>query len=133
MRPGVLIEQVQAAVVETITKAGFEEYYRHRSGYSIGIGFPPDWGEGRTLGIREGESQPIQPGTTFHITPGAAIKTVVGVGVTETVVVTEHGAESLIEYPRELQVKVRQRGLHGMVEIDSLGRPARRISPPSLA
>jgi Xaa-Pro dipeptidase len=105
MRPGVPIEQVQAAVVETITKAGFEEYYRHRSGYSIGIGFPPDWGEGRTLGIREGESQPLEVGMTFHLTPGVAIKTVVGVGVTETVVLTERGAESLIDYPRELQVR----------------------------
>jgi Xaa-Pro dipeptidase len=105
MRPGVSIEQVQAAVVETITKAGFEEYYRHRSGYSIGIGFPPDWGEGRTLGIREGESLLLQTGMTFHITPGVAIKTVVGVGVTETVVVTDHGAESLIDYPRSLQIR----------------------------
>jgi Xaa-Pro dipeptidase len=105
MRPGVPIEAVQAAVVETVARAGFDEYYRHRSGYSIGIGFPPDWGEGRTLGIREGESLPLQPGMTFHITPGLAIKTVVGVGVTETVVVTERGAESLIDHPRALSVR----------------------------
>jgi len=105
MRPGVPVEQVQAAVVRSVSEAGFEAYYRHRSGYSIGIGFPPDWGEGRTLGIREGEQLPLQPGMVFHVTPGIAIKTVVGVGVSETILVTERGAESLIDYPRDLVIK----------------------------
>lgn len=105
MRPGIPIGDVQEAILKTVTEAGFEENYRHRSGYSIGIGFPPDWGEGRTLDLRDGEQRRLEAGMVFHVTTSVTIKMVAGVGVTETVLVTGNGAESLIDYPRALVVR----------------------------
>ena len=35
-------------------------------GYSIGIGYPPDWGE-QTLNISKGDKTILQPNVTFHM------------------------------------------------------------------
>ena len=37
-----------------------------RTGYSIGIGYPPDWGE-QTLNISKGDKTVLQPNVTFHM------------------------------------------------------------------
>lgn len=105
IQPGAAVEDIHHAVARSIVGSGFEEYFRHRSGYSIGIGFPPDPSEGRALSIRPGQTQPLQPGMVLFLTPGLAIKTVVGVAVDDTVLVTETGSELLTQHPRELSFR----------------------------
>ena len=51
-RAGVTSHEVDCARRTVIREAGFSEGFEHRLGYSIGIGFPPDWGEGRCLIVR---------------------------------------------------------------------------------
>ncbi len=73
-------------------------------GYSVGIGFPPDWVEGSFYIDIENEA-PLQAGMTFH-SPHAFRDKVrrVGACFSETWVVTENGGEVLGCTPRELKI-----------------------------
>ena len=83
---------------------GWGDFNRIRSGYSIGISFPPDWGEGHILSLRAGEPRVLAPGMVFHLVPSLLIPGVGGFGVSDTVLVTESGCECLTQHPRELVV-----------------------------
>jgi Xaa-Pro dipeptidase len=72
----------------------------HRVAYSIGLNFPPDWGEGQIMSLQSGEKRTLQPGMTFHVIPALFVPGVGATICTETVVVTETGVESLIEFDR---------------------------------
>lgn len=104
IKPGVMAGEVDDACRGTITRGGYGEYFLYRTGYSIGIAFPPDWGEGHILSLRGGESTELQPGMTFHMPPSALMYGVGGIGFSETVLVTETGCEAITRYPRELVV-----------------------------
>lgn len=105
IKPGVACETVDAACRSVIEKAGFGKYFTHRTGYSIGISFPPDWGEGQILSLRRGEPTLLEPNMTFHMVPLCLIYRELGVGFSATVRVTETGCEELTSLPRRLIVK----------------------------
>ncbi len=105
IKPGVTSSEVDWVCREHIRKAGYAEYFQHRTGYSIGIGFPPDWGEGRTQSIKEGDPIPLQPGMVFHLIPDLKVINEGGVVFSETVLVTEKGHETLVNYRREIFFK----------------------------
>ena len=69
-----------------------------RLGYSIGIGYPPDWGE-RTMSIRSEESTVLEPNMTFHVICSMWISGA-GYGVSESVRITETGVEIFTLSPR---------------------------------
>jgi ectoine hydrolase len=73
-----------------------------RIGYSIGIGYPPDWGE-RTVSLRPGETTELVPGMAFHVILGIWNDDW-GYELSEPVVVTDAGAERLTGLPQELTV-----------------------------
>lgn len=102
IRPGVTSGEVDRVCRDHIGKAGYAEFFQHRTGYSIGIGFPPDWGEGRTLSIKEGDPTPLQPGMVFHLIPDLKVVSEGGVVFSETVLVTETGHELLTSYPQKV-------------------------------
>jgi Xaa-Pro dipeptidase len=102
MRPGVTSDFVHAACQRAITAAGFEENFRKRLGYSVGVGFPPGWGEGSFLELAPGDQTILRPGMVFHLPPALRVDSVLGVGCSETVVVTDSGAEVIGDYPRTL-------------------------------
>lgn len=104
IRPGARPDEVDRITKAPGREAGFGEYQVSRSGYSIGIGFPPDWGEGRTLGLRTGEHTPLEPNMTFHFMNIIWYEGVTSVGFSETVRVTESGCEPLTSFRRELIV-----------------------------
>ena len=52
IRPGVTSGDVDNACRGAIARAGFGHTFHHRTGYSIGIGFPPGWGEGHILDLK---------------------------------------------------------------------------------
>ena len=72
-------------------KAGLEAYFNHRTGYSIGIGVPPDWGEGRIMSLNENDPSVLEAGMCFHIIPDLKIVHEGGVVFSEAGVVTERG------------------------------------------
>ena len=74
-----------------------------RTGYSIGIGYPPDWGE-HTLNISKGDKTVLQPNFTFHMIAVMQFGNW-GVESSEAVRVTEKGAELFCNLSRELHIK----------------------------
>lgn len=101
IKPGATGEDVHRASRRVIEDAGWGELNRNRSGYSIGISFPPDWGEGQIYSLREMERRPLQSGMVFHLVPNVLIAGVAAVGFSETVLVTGTGCECLTTYRRE--------------------------------
>ncbi|HSG89761.1 MAG TPA: Xaa-Pro peptidase family protein [Pseudomonadales bacterium] len=102
IRPGVTAEEVDIRARAEVEKAGFGEYFRHRLGYSIGVNYPPDWGEGEILSLCRGEQRPLEEGMTFHMVPLCLVYRQFGIGYSETVRVTATGCERFSALPLEI-------------------------------
>ena len=105
IRPGVTSEEVDREARAVVEKAGFGDYFRHRLGYSIGVNYPPDWGEGEIISLRRGEERELRAGMTFHMVPLCLLYRDYGVGFSETIRVTDTGCERFSSLPREVVVK----------------------------
>ncbi len=104
MQPGTPAEQVDHAVRKVIDDGGYGDKFRHKAGYSIGAAFPPDWSEAGTMMLRGGEKRPLEPGMIFHILPAIFEYNNYGLGMSETVLITENGQEVLTNVERKLFV-----------------------------
>lgn len=100
IKPGAICEDVHQINEENFSAHGFN--LGHRSGYSTGVNYAPDWGEGNILSIRPGEKREIKEGMVFHLVPGIYVTGKYVVVISETVVVTATGCEPLTTYPREV-------------------------------
>jgi ectoine hydrolase len=75
-----------------------------RCGYSIGLSYPPDWGE-RTMSLRPEDETVLQPGMTFHFMPGLWMDNW-GLEITESILIRDSGpAEPFCSVERQLFVK----------------------------
>jgi Xaa-Pro dipeptidase len=102
LRPGEPCEASHIACQAVIDRAGFTDAFKKRTGYSVGISFAPDWGEGSILSLYSGVKTELQPGMSFHIPPALRIYGEFTVGVSETVVITETGYRVLGTLERPL-------------------------------
>lgn len=96
--PGVTCEAVEKAWRDVISAHDIEK--ESRIGYSVGLGYPPDWGE-HTASLRPGDDTVLKENMTFHMIPGIWFDDY-GIEISETFRVTKTGAETLAEFPREL-------------------------------
>jgi len=96
--PGVTAEHVDAAARTVVDKAGYGEYFNHRTGHGLGLDIhePPY--------IVSGNKTILEPGMVFTVEPGIYLADRVGVRIEDDVVITQDGAESLSTLPRELTV-----------------------------
>ena len=99
-KPGNTCEQVEQAWREVIARHGIEK--ESRIGYSIGLSYPPDWGE-RTMSLRPGDRTVLEENMTFHMIPALWMDNW-GLEITESFNVTEDGAQTFCDYPRKLFV-----------------------------
>lgn len=106
IRPGIPADEVYQAWQRTVDRAGLSHYRRHHCGYSVGIGFPPSWvGSGVPVGLRAGSKLELQSGMVFHVLSWL-LRTGQGDSfLSNTVVVTDHGAEVLTKTTQELVVR----------------------------
>lgn len=102
LRPGRTCADVHHAVQAVIDRYGYTASYRKRTGYSIGISFAPDWGEGNILSLYRGVDVPLEPGMVFHVPITLREYAQWTVAVSEAVVVTERAPETLSAIGREL-------------------------------
>ncbi|HET7580717.1 MAG TPA: M24 family metallopeptidase [Bacillales bacterium] len=110
IKPGVTCEEAEAVWRKTIGKHGYVK--NDRIGYSVGLSYPPDWGE-HTASIREGDQTVFQPNMTFHFIPGIWQEDC-GIEISEAIVITENGCETLANYPRGLlSAYSGEGGVHG--------------------
>ncbi len=105
IKPGVTAGEVDAVSRNLIRESKFGGTQASRSGYSIGIGLPPDWGEGHILSLQPHETQRLEANMTFHLLPWVQIPGQGGISFSETVRVTETGCEVLTNFERRLFVK----------------------------
>ena len=99
-KPGNTCEQVEAGWQAVLNRNGITK--ESRVGYSIGVGYPPDWGE-RTCSLRPGDQTELQSGMCFHFQSGVWLDEY-GCAVSESFVVTENGGERLCDVERDLIV-----------------------------
>ncbi|PTW59781.1 ectoine hydrolase [Breoghania corrubedonensis] len=100
-KPGNTCEDIANAFFAVLAKYGIVK--DNRTGYPIGLSYPPDWGE-RTMSLRPGDRTELQPGMTFHFMTGLWLETM-GLEITESILITETGVECLADVPRKLFVK----------------------------
>ena len=100
-KPGNQCRDIATALFTALGKHGFAK--DDRCGYAIGLSYPPDWGE-RTMSFRADDDSVLAPGMTFHFMPGLWFDEW-GIEITESLVITDDGCETLADYPRELLVK----------------------------
>jgi Xaa-Pro dipeptidase len=102
LRPGRTCAEVHHAAQAVIDRHGYTFGYRKRTGYSIGISFAPDWGEGNILSLYRGVDVVLQPNMVFHVPITLREYAKWTVAVSETIVVTPQGPRPLGEIPRGL-------------------------------
>ena len=96
-------------VCEDIANAFFAVLAKHgivkdnRTGYPIGLSYPPDWGE-RTMSLRPGDRTVLEPNMTFHFMTGLWMEDW-GFEITESIVIGDGTPECLANVPRKLMVK----------------------------
>jgi ectoine hydrolase len=100
-QPGNTCEDIANAFFAVLQRHGFVK--DNRTGYPIGLSYPPDWGE-RTMSLRPGDRTVLQPGMTFHFMTGLWLETM-GLEITESILITERSVECLANVPRRLFVK----------------------------
>ena len=100
-KAGNTADDVAQAFWKILDKYGIEK--TSRTGYSIGIGYPPDWGE-HTLNISKGDMTELKPNVTFHMIAVMQFGDW-GVEASETIRVTENGSELFYDFPKELRIK----------------------------
>lgn len=98
VRPRQTPADVVAAWDAVLARHGLEK--RSRLGYSIGLGYPPDWGE-RTVSLRADDRTELRENMTFHVIAGMWMSGF-GFEVSESIRVSGDGAEILTDAPREL-------------------------------
>jgi ectoine hydrolase len=101
-RPGNTCGEVADAFFAVLRKRGVEK--NGRTGYAVGISYPPDWGE-RTMSLRPGDKSVLMPNMTLHFMPGLWTDDW-GYEVSETIRIADSGpAECLADVSRELVIK----------------------------
>ena len=101
IKPGVRCEEIELAWRQVIARAGLAK--ESRIGYSMGLNYPPDWGE-HTASLRPGDQTVLAPNMTFHMILGMWMDDW-GFECSESFRVMENGCETFADFPRKLIVK----------------------------
>ena len=95
-RPGATGRDIDRAARGVIDKAGYGDYFIHRTGHGLGLEVhePPY--------IMEGNVEPLAPGAVFTVEPGIYLPGRAGVRIEDDVVINADGAQTLNSLAREL-------------------------------
>lgn len=97
IRPGIEAGEVDAKAREIIRKAGYGEYAIHRTGHGIGLGLHEE------PYLRFDNRLILQEGMVFSIEPGIYIPELGGFRHSNTVILTNNGAQLVTEFSLELE------------------------------
>ncbi|CAH0533569.1 Ectoine hydrolase [Vibrio stylophorae] len=105
VQPGMTVSDVDNLVRNIISHNDVGARLITRSGYSIGIAFPPSWDEGYICSLKQGNADVLKPGMTFHIIPWMwGVDGTKTCGISDTIYVTETGIESFFTLEKEFVV-----------------------------
>jgi len=94
-------EDIALAFFSVLKKYGISK--DNRTGYPIGLSYPPDWGE-RTMSLRPGDTTVLQKDMTFHFMTGLWMEDW-GFEITESIRIGKTGPECLANVPRMMVIK----------------------------
>ncbi len=96
LEPGAKAGDVYQAWQDVADGAGLNHYHRHHCGYLVGIGFPPSWtGGSMVTSLQPGSQRVLEAGMVFHAHSWFTNTDVVDYFISNTVMLTESGAEIL--------------------------------------
>ncbi|MAR90599.1 MAG: ectoine hydrolase [Pseudomonadota bacterium] len=106
VQPGMTVSDVDNLVRKIISDNKVGARLITRSGYSIGIAFPPSWDEGYIISMKQGNSAILKEGMTFHMIPWMwGVEGDKTCGISDTIVITADGCRSLFNLERDFTVK----------------------------
>ncbi len=107
LRPGMTVSEVDRMVRSILHENSVGARLITRSGYSIGIAFPPSWDEGYILSLNQGQADILKPGMTFHIIPWLwGVDGDKTCGISDTFYITEDGCGSFFQdFDRDFVIK----------------------------
>jgi Xaa-Pro dipeptidase len=106
IKPGAMTADLHSLCMGELERHGYGGTRKgRRCGYSIGLAFPPDWGEGHILSIIDKPNVRLEPGMVFHLPLSVRVYREYGASFSETVLVTKTGHEVLTNFERKLFVK----------------------------
>jgi Xaa-Pro aminopeptidase len=100
LRPGRLCSDVDRAVRRYYDAHDLMLYWKHHTGHAIGLRYH----EGPFLDL--GDDTMLQPGMVFTVEPGFYAPDLGGYRHSDTVAITEDGAEMVTYYPRDLEALI---------------------------
>jgi Xaa-Pro dipeptidase len=105
--PGNTTGSVYQAWKDVADSAGLTDYHRHHCGYLVSIGFPPSWtGGSMVTSLQPGSTRELKVGMTFHAHSWFTNTDVVDYFISNTVMLTDNGAEILTsQSPQTLVVR----------------------------
>lgn len=97
LKPGAKCSSVDKATAKVFKKAGFHRLMRHHTGHGLGLeGHEPPW-------LDVGNDAVLKPWMIISCEPGIYEMGFSGFRHSDTVLITEDGAEILTYYPRDLE------------------------------
>lgn len=106
VQPGMTVSDVDNLVRNIIMDNQVGARLITRSGYSIGIAFPPSWDEGYIVSLKQGNSAILRPGMTFHMIPWMwGVEGNKTCGISDTIYITEDGCKSFFNLDENFVVK----------------------------
>tara|TARA_R110001592_G_scaffold963_1_gene5580 strand:+ start:4214 stop:5485 length:1272 start_codon:yes stop_codon:yes gene_type:complete len=106
IQPGMTVSDVDNMIRKIITHNDVGASLVTRSGYSIGIAFPPSWDEGYICSLKQGDSTVLKEGMTFHVIPWMwGVDGDKTCGISDSIYITDKGCESFFTLDRNFTVK----------------------------
>ena len=96
-KPGVKCSDIDKATIKVFKKAGLMHLVTHHTGHGLGLeGHEPPW-------LDIGNDKPLQAGMVVSCEPGIYETGFAGFRHSDTVLITEDGAEIITYYPRNIE------------------------------
>jgi len=90
------VREIDKATIRVFKKAGLMHLVKHHSGHGLGLeGHEPPW-------LDIGNDEPLKAGMVVSCEPGIYETGFAGFRHSDTVLITEDGAEIITYYPRDL-------------------------------
>ncbi|MGC9345673.1 MAG: M24 family metallopeptidase [Candidatus Bathyarchaeales archaeon] len=95
-KPGVKCSDIDKTTIKVFKKAGLMHLVKHHTGHGLGLeGHEPPW-------LDVGNEEPLHAGMVVSCEPGIYETGFAGFRHSDTVLITEYGAEIITYYPRNL-------------------------------
>lgn len=95
-KPGIKCSDIDKATIKVFKKAGLMHLVKHHTGHGLGLeGHEPPW-------LDVGNEEPLRAGMVVSCEPGIYETGFAGFRHSDTVLITEGGAEIITYYPRNL-------------------------------